>query len=400
MSALPGAGSRGPGHKVRPCLLQEPTTRAKGAAGGWPGVGVLSGAGGSCPDQLSPCWPSSHPIWTAQLKPRGTGGPEQPGTPGGGGDHPQGLEPPTPLTLDTQFLLNRISSPHTLAPDCQAPEVDPSHLQTLGPSPQGVIVPTLPNRHPRVEHQGPGPLSCELRSCARMKGQGSRWGPLGQGWQRAWPQTLQGGAGSQLGQRAGWGGKEDPEERRERTKWERSGRGEGSESPRPEETPGHHTGRGRGSPGGGGRSPGPAERSSREGGEEGAETQGGGETNWRDRGGDIKQKEVKQTERDGVGDATDTETLSVQRCRELGGEKQRKDEPKAEWREGKTEARPRRWSVQQTEGGKVGERGPGADETNTQREGDSPRQGRQAQERHADRLSQDGQEPERHRGRW
>ena len=49
---------------------------------------------------------------------------------------------------------------------------------------------------------------------------------------------------------------------------------EGSESPRPEETPGH---RGRGSPGGGGRSPGPAERSSREGGEEGAETQGGGE---------------------------------------------------------------------------------------------------------------------------
>ena len=183
VSALPGAGSRGPGHKVRPCLLQEPTTRAKGAAGGWPGVGVLSGAGGSCPGQLSLCWPSSHPIWTAQLKPRGTGGPEQPGTPGGGGDHPQGLEPPTPLTLDTQFLLNRISSPHTLAPDCQAPEVDPSHLQTLGPSPQGVIVPTLPNRHPRVEHQGPGPLSCELRSCAPMgKGQGSRWGPLGQGW--------------------------------------------------------------------------------------------------------------------------------------------------------------------------------------------------------------------------
>ena len=55
--------------------------------------------------------------------------------------------------------------------------------------------------------------------------------------------------------------------------------------------------------------------------------------------------------------------------RERGGEKQRKDEPKAERREGKTEAWTRRWGVQQTEGGKVGERGPGADETDTQTEG-------------------------------
>lgn len=114
-------------------------------------------------------------------------------------------------------------------------------------------------------------------------------------------------------------------------------------------------------------------RSSREGGEEAAETQGGGEANGRDRGGDRNQKEVKPTLRDGVGDATDTETQGGR-----GGEKQRKDETKAEWSEGKTEAWTRRWGVQQTEGGKVGERGPGADETDTQTAGRRQPKARQA----------------------
>ena len=116
VSALPSTGSGGPGHEVRLRMLQEPTTQAEGAAAGWPGAGVLSWSGEACPGQLSPCWPSSDPIWMAQFQPGGVGGPERPGTPGWGGDHPQGLEPPTPLTVHTQSLLNRISSPHPGAP--------------------------------------------------------------------------------------------------------------------------------------------------------------------------------------------------------------------------------------------------------------------------------------------
>lgn len=59
--------------------------------------------------------------------------------------------------------------------------------------------------------------------------------------------------------------------------------------------------------------------------------------------------EMKQTERWGRRhDHTETQ-------RQRGGEKQRKDETKAEWREGKTETRMRRRRVQQTEGGKAGE---------------------------------------------
>lgn len=41
---------------MRPRLLQEPTTRAEAAAGGWPGVGVLSGVGvGGVAPALASC---------------------------------------------------------------------------------------------------------------------------------------------------------------------------------------------------------------------------------------------------------------------------------------------------------------------------------------------------------
>ena len=57
--------------------------------------------------------------------------------------------------------------------------------------------------------------------------------------------------------------------------------------------------------------------------------------------------------------------------------------------------------VHQTEGGKARERGRGADKTDRD-SGKDKAQGRagRARERHADRLSQDGRELERHRGRW
>ena len=127
---------------------------------------------------------------------------------------------------------------------------------------------------------------------------GAHWG---RGSGRAWPKTLQGAWGLQWDKRQpGWG-EEDPGKRRERTRWERGGQGrEGKRVPvarggswsslRPwEGVPGQ------------GRSPGLAERSSR--GEEGAETQGGGETNGRDRGGGDRDTEMETENRD----ATDTE---------------------------------------------------------------------------------------------